>query len=83
MAIGWFAFLIVGLLAGWIAEKIMKRDHGLPRNLIIGVIGAYIGAFLTSLLGFGPPNGFWGALVVSVLGAVILIWAADRIFKDR
>lgn len=70
--IGWFSFLIIGLLAGWIAEKVMSRDHGLLMNLIVGVIGAYLGAFLFSLLGV-TAGGFLGALVVAVIGAVVLL----------
>ena len=73
MGIGWFAFLIVGLLAGWIAEKIMKRDHGLLTNLIVGVIGAYLGAFLGSLIGIGA-SGFWSALLIAIVGACVLLW---------
>ena len=83
MGLGWFAFLIVGLLAGWIAEKFMARDHGLLRNLIVGVIGAYLGAWLFGLVGVGPANGFWGALVVAVIGAVILLWITGKIFGRR
>ncbi len=82
MGLGWFAFLIVGLFAGWIAEKLMKRDHGLLRNLIVGVLGAYIGAFLVSLLGFGAATTFWGALVVAVIGAVVLLWVTEKIFRS-
>ena len=73
MGIGWLTFLIVGLLAGWIAEKIMHRDHGLLTNLIVGVIGAYLGAFIGSLLGFGA-NGFLSALIIAILGACLLLW---------
>ncbi|XDA98300.1 GlsB/YeaQ/YmgE family stress response membrane protein [Sulfitobacter sp. LCG007] len=73
MGIGWFAFLIVGLLAGWIAEKIMKRDHGIFTNLIVGVIGAYLGAWIGSMIGVGA-NGFWSALIIAVAGAVLLLW---------
>ena len=80
MGLGWFAFLIVGLLAGWIAEKLMKRDHGLLRNLLVGVIGAYLGAFLFSLVGVGAPATFWGALVVAVIGAVVLLWITGKLF---
>ena len=80
MGLGWFAFLVVGLFAGWIAERLMKRDHGLLRNLIVGVIGAYVGAFLFSLVGLGMASTFWGALVVAVIGAVVLLWVTERIF---
>lgn len=69
---GWISFLIIGLIAGWIAEKVMKRSHGLMMNLIVGVIGAYLGAFLFSLLGLGA-SGFIGAVVVATIGAIALL----------
>lgn len=70
--LGWFSFLIVGLIAGWVAEKIMKRDQGLLTNLIVGVIGAYLGAFLFRMLGLAS-SGFLGALVVAIIGSVVLL----------
>ena len=82
MGIGWFAFLIVGLLAGWIAEKIMRRDHGLLTNLIVGVVGAYLGAFLLRTFAGVEAFGFWQALAVAVLGAVVLL-AALGLVKRR
>ncbi|MDU8942548.1 GlsB/YeaQ/YmgE family stress response membrane protein [Ovoidimarina sediminis] len=80
MGLGWFAFLIVGLFAGWIAEKLMDRDHGLLRNLVVGVIGAYVGAFLFNLVGIGGASTFWGALVVAVIGAVVFLWVTGKLF---
>ena len=44
MGLGFFGSIIVGIIAGWLAEKIMKRDHGLLTNLIVGVLGGLIGA---------------------------------------
>jgi uncharacterized membrane protein YeaQ/YmgE (transglycosylase-associated protein family) len=70
--LGWLSFLIVGLIAGWIAEQIMKREHGLFINLVVGVIGAYLGAFLFRLLGLAT-TGFVGALVVATIGSVVLL----------
>jgi uncharacterized membrane protein YeaQ/YmgE (transglycosylase-associated protein family) len=70
--LGWFSFLIVGLIAGWVAEKIMKRNQGLLTNLIVGVIGAYLGAFLFRMLGLASA-GFIGALVVAIIGSVVLL----------
>ena len=70
--IGWLSFLIIGLIAGWIAETVMKRSHGLLTNLIVGVIGAYLGAFLFSLLGL-DAGGWIGALVVATIGAIVLL----------
>lgn len=71
--LGWFSFLIVGLIAGWIAEKVTASDHGLLTNLVVGVIGAYVGAFIARLLGI-HATGFWGALVIAALGAVLFLY---------
>lgn len=76
---GWIAFLIIGVLAGWLAEKFMERDHGLLTNLVVGVIGAYIGGFLFGLLNIPSPTGFIGSLVVAVIGAVILLWVWGKL----
>lgn len=64
--------IVIGILAGWIAEQVMGREHGLITNLIVGVVGAFLGAFVASLLDIGFA-GFWGSLVVSTIGAVLLI----------
>ncbi len=83
MEIGWIAFLFVGLIAGWIAEQIMGREHGLLMNLLIGVVGAYLGAFLASLLGMAPTESFLGALVIATLGAVLLLFIVGAISSRR
>ncbi|WP_209425042.1 GlsB/YeaQ/YmgE family stress response membrane protein [Pararhodobacter sp. SW119] len=69
---GWISFLIIGLIAGFIAEKVMSRNHGLLMNLAVGVIGAYLGAFLFRLVGLGA-TGFIGAIIVATIGAVVLL----------
>ena len=76
---GWFTFLIVGLIAGWLAEKIMGRDQGLLTNLVVGVVGAYLGAFLVGLFTGPEVVGFWGALIVSGIGAVVLLWIVSMV----
>lgn len=74
------AFLFIGLLAGWIAEKIMGRSHGLLTNLIVGVIGAYLGGFLFGLVGADTEGaGFWMSLVTAVIGAVVLLWVVGKV----
>ena len=78
------AWLVVGLIAGWLAERITGRDHGLLTNLIVGVAGAFIGGLMvSSLLGFRYVEGFnLPSIVVATLGAVILL-AAFGIFQGR
>ena len=77
--LGWFAAIIVGALAGWIADKIMKRDHGLLMNIVLGILGAVVfNAILVFI--FGSTLGGWiGQLFVGVVGACILIAAAETI----
>ncbi len=70
--VGVFAAVVIGILAGWIAERIMKRNHGLFMNLIVGVVGSFIGAFIAGRLGISF-YGWIGSLIVSTAGAVILL----------
>ncbi len=72
VGVGWLSFLVIGLIAGWLAEKILKRDHGLLTNLIVGIVGAYLGAFLFSAVGLAA-GGFIGALITATVGAVALL----------
>ena len=69
----WILFLIIGLVAGFIAEKVMKRNHGLIKNLVVGVIGAYVGGFLAQQVGI-VYAGFVGYLIVATVGAIIVLW---------
>jgi uncharacterized membrane protein YeaQ/YmgE (transglycosylase-associated protein family) len=71
--VGLIGAIVIGILAGWIAEKLMNRRHGLLTNLVVGLIGALIGGFLAGALGFAWA-GWLGSLVVSTIGAVILLF---------
>jgi uncharacterized membrane protein YeaQ/YmgE (transglycosylase-associated protein family) len=64
--------VIIGILAGWIAEQVVGREHGLLTNLIVGIVGAFLGAVAANMLGISFA-GFWGSLLVSTVGAVILL----------
>jgi uncharacterized membrane protein YeaQ/YmgE (transglycosylase-associated protein family) len=67
-------FLVVGLVAGWLAGKIMKgAGFGLVGDLIVGVIGAFIGVWLFGLLGISA-GGVLGLLVAAVIGALVLLY---------
>lgn len=75
--VGLFGFLVVGFLAGWIAERSMNRDHGFLTNIAVGVIGSFVGGILAGLLNVNY-YGFWGNLVVAAIGAIILLWVFGR-----
>ena len=70
--VGILGAIVIGILAGWLAEQIMRRQHGLLTNLIVGVVGALIGGFLARQLGV-EFAGFVGSLIVSTIGAVLLL----------
>lgn len=75
-------FLLLGLIAGSIANAIMDRSgKGLVSSLVLGVIGAFIGGPLLGLLGL-RAGGFVGSLVTATIGAVVLIWIV-RWFRGR
>lgn len=77
------AFLVLGGVAGWIASLIMGTDaqQGIFLNVIVGVIGAFIGGMLFSLFGAGGVGGFnIYSLVVATLGAIVLLWLV-RLFQ--
>ena len=71
--VGLIGAIIIGVLAGWIAERVMKRSHGLLTNLVVGVVGSLIGAFLANALGISF-GGFVGSLAVSTVGAIVLLF---------
>lgn len=73
---GIISWIIVGALAGWIASMIMGKNAqmGAIANIIVGIIGAFIGGFLMNLLGFGGVDGLnISSILVAILGAVILL----------
>ena len=80
--LGWFAAIIVGALAGWIAEKVMHSDMGILMNIILGIVGALILNFILVTLVGSTLGGWFGQLVVGVIGACILI-ALARMIRGR
>ena len=71
---GIIAMLIVGAIAGWLAGNIVRGfGFGLLWNIVIGIVGAFIGVWLLTQLGFVPFSGFVGSIVNAVIGAVVLL----------
>ena len=71
------ACIVVGILAGWIAECVTARNHGLLTNLVVGIVGALVGGFLFStVLGFSYVDGFnLPTIAVASVSSVILLAA--------
>jgi len=75
MGLGIIGWIVIGIVAGWLAEKVMGRSHGLVTNLIVGVLGALIGGFIAGSLLNIPVGGFnLITLLVAFGGAVLLLF---------
>lgn len=74
-------FLLIGLVAGWLAGQIMKgQGFGLVGNLVVGVAGSFLGFLIFLILGLFPHN-IIGKLIAAVVGAVVLLWLVPRFLK--
>ena len=80
--VGWIAAIIIGGLAGWLAERFMKSDTGVLMNIILGIIGAAIASAILSV--FGIVLGGWiGYLILGFIGACLLIWIVRMVRGGR
>ena len=71
---GIIAWLLVGLVAGWLAGKFMRGGgFGLVGDIVMGIVGAFVGGLLFSFLMPGSSVGLLGSIVVAFIGAVVLI----------
>ena len=76
-------FLLVGLIAGWLAGTIMKGSgFGIVGDLVVGVLGAFLGGWLFSLLGI-TTWGVLGSILVALVGALVLLWLVRLIRPAR
>lgn len=76
-------FILIGLVAGWLAGRIMKgRGFGVVRNLIVGVIGAILGGFLFELFGLTATSPM-GRLVMATVGAIVLLVLVQAITGSK
>jgi len=73
--------LIVGLVAGFLADKVVKNTFGLLGDLIVGVVGSFIGGWIFSLLNL-DFGGFLGEIIVAFVGAVVLLLVLNS-FKKK
>lgn len=77
---GVIAWIVVGLIAGWLAHTILGGRGGIFGNIAVGLIGAIFGGFLFEKLNLHVMPDFWGNLITATIGAVLflLIWRAIR-----
>ena len=78
--LGVLAWVLIGLIAGYLAAKITNAPRGIIRNLIVGLVGSLFGGFLFTKLGLHVVPDFWGELITATIGAVVFLalWQAIR-----
>jgi len=74
--------IIVGLVAGFLAFKVVKNSFGLLGDLIIGILGAFLGPWIFGQLGIVVVSGLVGTIIAAFVGAVVLLLVI-RLFKRR
>ena len=72
--VGFFMMLLIGALAGWLAEKITRSDHGLLTNILVGVAGSFVGTRLAEALDIVTGPTFLWRVLVATIGAALLIF---------
>jgi uncharacterized membrane protein YeaQ/YmgE (transglycosylase-associated protein family) len=72
--VGFITMLLIGAIAGWIAERVTQSDHGILTNVLVGIAGAFIGGQLAGVLGIAV-FGFLQTLISATVGAIILLFA--------
>jgi len=78
---GWLWFLIIGIIAGWLAGQITRgKGFGLIGDMVLGVIGALVGGLLFGLVGLSA-HGFIGSLIAATVGAVVFIFVVRYLKK--
>jgi uncharacterized membrane protein YeaQ/YmgE (transglycosylase-associated protein family) len=83
---GILAWIFIGAVAGWLTGKIMKGSgYGFLMDMIVGLIGAFIGGFLAEKLGIGGvgQHGFIMSIVIAVIGAVILTFIVRLVTGNK
>jgi uncharacterized membrane protein YeaQ/YmgE (transglycosylase-associated protein family) len=78
---GFLTWIIVGLIAGWLAGQVMKGGgYGILVDIILGILGGIVGGWVFGLLGL-HAGGLIGSIVVSFVGAVLLVWITRLVKK--
>ena len=71
---GFLTWIVVGLVAGWLAGQVMKGGgYGVVVDIILGILGGVVGGWVFEILGIGAGGGMIGSIIVAFVGAVILV----------
>src|SRR5262249_30811447 len=76
--VGFLSMLVIGALAGWIAEKVTQSDHSIFTNILVGIAGSFVCGVLASILNI-PVFGFFRTLVAAIIGAILILFVWHRV----
>ena len=81
----WLAWIVLGLIAGFIASKIVNSaGEGLIIDIILGIVGAVVGGWIFTAFGGSPVTGInIYSIIVAIIGAIIVLWIYHAIFGRR
>ena len=80
---GWLAAIIIGGIAGWLAEQFMKSNMGILMNISLGIVGAFVfNLIFGSLLGLYAADSWLAYLIAGFIGACILIFLARLVRRN-
>jgi uncharacterized membrane protein YeaQ/YmgE (transglycosylase-associated protein family) len=81
---GLLSWLLVGLIAGALAGRVVEgRGMGCVGDVIVGVVGAFLGGLIVGALGYTGAVGFWGSIVVAFVGAVVFLALIRLVTSSR
>ena len=76
--VGFLSMLLIGAIAGWIAEKVTESNHSIFTNILVGIAGSFVGGVLANVLN-NPVFGFFRTLVTAIIGAILILFVWHRI----
>jgi uncharacterized membrane protein YeaQ/YmgE (transglycosylase-associated protein family) len=82
-SVGWIAAILIGGVAGWLAELITRSNMGILMNVILGIIGAGLATWLFGLMGIRMQGGWLLYLILGFVGACVLIFATRMFYPGR
>ena len=79
--VGFFSMLIIGAIAGWIAEKVTEADHNIFTNILVGIAGSFVGGVLANVLNL-QVCGFFRTLIAATVGAILILFIWHRVRRQ-
>ena len=76
--VGFLSMLLIGAIAGWVAEKVTEANHNIFTNILVGIAGSFVGGVLASVLNI-QVFGFIRTLVAATIGAILILFIWHRV----